>query len=54
MMKLSKQGKDPATVFVDKTKDKQLEKKFKKKFHLEKKGGYDIDSINDEATTFVT
>lgn len=55
IMKLRKKGKDPTTVFVDKTQDKQLAEKLNKKFGLKKKGhGYDIDSISDEATSFAT
>lgn len=51
--KLSKQGLDPTTVFVGKTQDKQFADTLKKQFHLKNIGrGYEIDSINDEATTF--
>jgi len=55
LTKLSKQGKDPVTVFVNKTQDTQLAETLKKKFKLQKKDrGYSINSINDEATTFAT
>jgi len=53
LTKLSKKGLQSTTVFVGKTQDKQFVESLKNKFDLKKKDrGYDIDSINDEETTF--
>jgi len=55
LTKLSKRGLDSLTVFVGKTQDKQFTDTLKKQFDLKKIGrGYEIDSINNEATTFAT
>jgi len=53
--KLSKQGLDPSTTFVDKTKDKKLAQQIKKEYNLVKLGrGYNIESIEDKGITFAT
>ena len=53
--RLSKQGIDSSTVNVGKTEDKQLPDTLKTKFNLRKMGrGFDIESINEDATTFAT
>lgn len=46
---------NPNIVFVGKDQDKHLANTLKKKFSLKKMDrGYDIESINDDATTFAT
>ena len=53
LMILSKSERDPGVVNVGKTHDKQLVDTLKAKYKLKKKDrGFDIDSINDEATAF--
>lgn len=55
LTRLSKKSIGPTTVFVGKDQDKQFADTLNKIFNLKKIGcGYDIDSINDKATTFAT
>jgi len=52
---LSRDGIDPTTVFVGKDQDKQLVDTLKKKFLLKKMDrGYEVESIDEDATTFAT
>lgn len=55
LTRLSKTRRDPSAVNVGKKQDKQLAETLKARFKLKKKDrGFDIDSINDDATEFLT